>query len=164
MSATGDLFSIINLYFEGGWRISPFFKGDDGSYRGVKKWPQRAAKNHEELAALCQEVRGKFFFGVVPAEGQYVVDIDMKGGKDGMLSWNTHLKEVYPDGNAPEPMCIVKSRSGGYHLYYHHTNEDTEKAHSHKKGQETRHKALSLRLHPTSTISVGGMNLLNINT
>lgn len=123
VSAAGDLFSIINLYFEGGWRISPFFKGDDGQLRGVKKWPQRAAKNHEELTALCKEVRGKFFFGVVPAEGQYVIDIDMKGGKNGMESWNNHLKEVYPDSNAPEPMCIVKSKSGGYHLYYHHTKK-----------------------------------------
>lgn len=122
-TSTGDLFHILNLYFGGGWRIAPFFKHDDGGYRGVKKWPQRAARNHEELQALCGEIKGRFFFGVVPSEGQYIVDLDLKSGKNGLESWSKHIQELYPAGDSPAPMCIVRSKSGGYHLYYHHSKK-----------------------------------------
>lgn len=114
------LYQIIDLYFQGGWRVAPFTKKEGGGYSGVKGWPKRAARSHEELAALVAEMRGPYIFGIVPNEGQYIVDLDNKNNKAGSTNWDKHLKALFPLNDAPSPSCIVKSKSGGYHLYYHH--------------------------------------------
>lgn len=106
-------------YFSGGWRVAPFVKTPDG-YIGVKAWPKRAAKNALELQILISELAERFkrepIFGIVPPQGRYVVDIDIKKNTSALQLWKEHVIEAY--GQYTEPSLTVKTKSGGYHLYY----------------------------------------------
>lgn len=112
---------IINRFFEGGWRIAPFIKTADG-YIGVKGWPKRAATNLSELQTLVDERQGKssrkLLYGVVPPRGRYVVDIDIKKNTSALTLWRDKVIETYTDASLASPNLIVKTKSGGYHLYY----------------------------------------------
>ena len=112
---------IVNDFFAGGWRIAPFIKTQDG-YIGVKAWPKRAATNMAELNALIEEHSKKssksLILGVVPSRGKYVVDIDTKKNANALQLWKDKVAESYGDINLGTPNLIVKTKSGGYHLYY----------------------------------------------
>ena len=111
--------SLVTEYFAGGWRMAPFRKSPDG-YIGVKAWPKRAAKSPLELQALIEELQLKFrtdpILGVVPPSGRYVVDIDVKKNLSALQLWKDHV--IGALGQYVEPALIVKTKSGGYHLYY----------------------------------------------
>lgn len=115
------LVSLINRFFAGGWRIAPFLKTADG-YIGVKSWPKRAATNQNELQALVEERQGKssrkLLYGVVPPRGRYIVDIDIKKNTNALQLWRDKVIEVYKDPQLAMPNLVVKTKSGGYHLYY----------------------------------------------
>lgn len=111
----------LNEYFEGGWRIAPFVKTPDG-YIGVSAWPKRAARNHAELQTLIEEQRKKtsrqLVYGVVPVPGRYIVDIDLKNNPAALQLWKDRVVEAYGDMSLAMPNLIVKTKSGGFHLYY----------------------------------------------
>lgn len=110
---------VVAEYFSGGWRIAPFRRTPDG-YIGVKAWPKRAAHNAAELQVLIEELNQKFkqepILGIVPPTGRYVVDIDTKKNLSALTLWKEHVIEVF--GQYVEPSMMVKTKSGGYHLYY----------------------------------------------
>lgn len=112
---------IVNEFFAGGWRIAPFIKTQDG-YIGVKAWPKRAATNMAELSVLLEEQAKKSskvpILGVVPSRGKYVVDIDTKKNQSALQLWKDKVNEAYGDLNLGVPNLVVKTKSGGYHLYY----------------------------------------------
>lgn len=112
---------IVNEFFNGGWRIAPFIKTADG-YIGVKAWPKRAATNVRELQVLIDEQAGKSsktpILGIVPARGKYVVDIDTKKNTSALQLWRDKVAEAYGDTKLAIPDLVVKTKSGGYHLYY----------------------------------------------
>lgn len=112
---------ILNEFFAGGWRIAPFIKTSEG-YIGVKAWPKRAATNHAELQALIAEQRERsqkpLIYGVVPTKGRYVVDIDTKNNPAALQLWKDKVVEAYGDPKMAMPDLIVKTQSGGFHLYY----------------------------------------------
>jgi hypothetical protein len=112
---------LITEYFSGGWRIAPFFKTPDG-YIGVKAWPKRAATNMSELQTLIEEQQQKsqreLIFGVVPSAGKFVVDIDTKNNPQAMQLWKNKVFEGFGDHALATPNLVVKTKSGGYHLYY----------------------------------------------
>lgn len=120
---TEDVFvDISNKFFSGGWRIAPFIRTSDG-YIGVKGWPKRAAKNHDELQKLIEERMGgrpnrQMVFGVVPPRGRYIVDIDVKKNTSALQLWREKVVQLSGDINLAQPNLIVKTKSGGYHLYY----------------------------------------------
>lgn len=120
---TEDVFvSISHKFFQGGWRLAPFIKTSDG-YIGVKAWPKRAATNHDELQKLIEERAGgktnrRMVFGVVPPRGRYIVDIDTKKNSSALQLWREKVAEFYGDLSLAEPNLVVKTKSGGYHLYY----------------------------------------------
>jgi len=113
--------NLINEFFQGGWRVAPFIKTSDG-YIGVKAWPKRAATNARELQVLLDEQAAKSskvpIFGIVPARGKYVVDIDTKKNSSALQLWRDKVIEVYGDPKLAIPDLVVKTKSGGYHLYY----------------------------------------------
>lgn len=115
------LTGIINEFFAGGWRVAPFIKTPDG-YIGVKAWPKRAATNVAELQALIDEQAEKSskvpIFGIVPSAGQYVVDIDTKKNASALQLWKDRVNEAYGDLSLGVPKLVVKTKSGGFHLYY----------------------------------------------
>lgn len=106
-------------YFSGGWRVAPFHKTPDG-YIGVKAWPKRAARDANELQQLLNELAEKSnrepILGIVPPEGRYVVDIDTKKNTSALQLWKDRVIEAM--GHYVEPELVVKTKSGGYHLYY----------------------------------------------
>lgn len=112
---------LIGDFFAGGWRVAPFIKTTDG-YIGVKAWPKRAAKNQAELTELLTEQSAKSsrqpIFGVVPPAGRYVVDIDTKNNPGALDLWKSKVNEAFGDLSLAMPNLIVKTKSGGYHLYY----------------------------------------------
>lgn len=113
---------ILNQFFEGGWRVAPFIKTPDG-YIGVPAWPKRAATNQAELATLVQEqrdrgARSQPIFGVVPPAGRYIVDIDTKTNPNALQLWRDKVVEAYGDISFATPNLVVKTKSGGFHLYY----------------------------------------------
>jgi hypothetical protein len=117
-----DLFSpLIDEFFRGGWRISPFIRTPDG-YIGVQAWPKRAARNFQELSLLIDEIRQKtnraIIYGVVPDKGRYVVDIDTKKNTRALELWKDRVHEAMGDIGLGYPSLVVKTKSGGYHLYY----------------------------------------------
>jgi hypothetical protein len=120
---TEDVFvSISQKFFVGGWRLAPFIKTSDG-YIGVKGWPKRAANNQSELQKLIEERSGgkvnrKMVFGVVPPKGRYIVDIDVKKNSSALQLWREKVVEFYGDISLADPNLVVKTKSGGYHLYY----------------------------------------------
>lgn len=120
---TEDVFvSISHKFFSGGWRIAPFIKTSDG-YIGVKAWPKRAATNQDELQKLIEERVGnrtnrRLVFGVVPPRGRYIVDIDTKKNASALQLWREKVVEFYGDINLATPNLVVKTKSGGFHLYY----------------------------------------------
>lgn len=112
---------IVNEFFAGGWRVAPFIKTADG-YIGVKAWPKRAATNMAELQALLAEQALKSkktpILGIVPSRGKYVVDIDTKKNASALQLWKDKVAEVYGDISLATPDLAVKTKSGGYHLYF----------------------------------------------
>lgn len=112
---------LTNEFFSGGWRLAPFIKSTDG-YIGVKAWPKRAATNMAELYVLVQELSERSsktpIFGVVPPKGRYVVDIDHKKNPKALELWISRVKETMGEAALGRPNLIVKTKSGGYHLYY----------------------------------------------
>lgn len=112
---------LINEFFAGGWRIAPFIKTPDG-YIGVKAWPKRAAKNQLELKVLLDEQAAKSsrvpILGVVPSAGKFVVDIDTKNNPAALQIWRDKVFEAMGDASLAVPNLVVKTKSGGYHLYY----------------------------------------------
>lgn len=122
---------MIGQFFEGGWRIAPFIKSQ-GGYIGVKAWPTRAATNHDELQKLVDEHAKKsnrqLIYGVVPSKGRYVVDIDTKKNADALQLWKEKVVKEYADPKLAYPSLVVKTKSGGYHLYY--SNGDDKQLHS----------------------------------
>jgi hypothetical protein len=117
-----DLYTgLINEFFEGGWRVSPFIKTPD-SYIGVPAWPKRAATNNAELQALIAEQAEKTsrvpILGIVPPKGRYVVDIDTKKNPQALQVWKEKVAEAYGEATLAYPNLVVKTKSGGLHLYY----------------------------------------------
>jgi hypothetical protein len=112
---------LITDFFLGGWRVAPFIKTQDG-YIGVKAWPKRAATNAAELQALIAEQRERsskpLVMGIAPARGKYVVDIDIKKNQSALQLWKDKVVEAYGDISLGYPNMVVKTKSGGYHLYY----------------------------------------------
>lgn len=112
---------IITDFFTGGWRVAPFIKTQDG-YIGVKAWPKRAATNPAELQALIAEQREKSskapILGIVSSRGQYVVDIDTKKNTSALQLWKDKVAEAYGTTELAYPNLVVKTKSGGFHLYY----------------------------------------------
>jgi hypothetical protein len=112
---------IVTEFFTGGWRVAPFIKTTEG-YIGVKAWPKRAATNPAELQTLMEEQAGKSskvpILGIVPARGKYVVDIDTKKNQSALQLWKDKVVEAYGDISLGIPNLVVKTKSGGFHLYY----------------------------------------------
>jgi hypothetical protein len=112
---------IITDFFNGGWRVAPFIKTPDG-YLGVKAWPKRAAANAADLQTLLEEQAQRSskvpIFGIVPAKGRYVVDIDTKKNAQALQLWKDKVAEAYGDASLAIPNLVVKTKSGGYHLYF----------------------------------------------
>lgn len=113
--------NIITEFFNGGWRVAPFIKTAEG-YIGVKAWPKRAATNPAELQELVKEQSERSskvpILGIVPSKGRYVVDIDTKKNASALQLWKDKVIEAYGDVKLATPNLIVKTKSGGYHLYY----------------------------------------------
>jgi hypothetical protein len=113
--------NIVNEFFQGGWRIAPFIKTSDG-YIGVKAWPKRAATNVKELQVLLDEQAAKSskvpILGIVPSRGKYVIDIDTKKNSSALQLWKDKVVEAYGDAKLAMPDLVVKTKSGGYHLYF----------------------------------------------
>lgn len=60
--------------------------------------------------------QGDWNLAIVPEDmGCYVVDIDMKHGNNGLATWQALCAE---HGWAPTCSCVVRTPSGGWHLYY----------------------------------------------
>lgn len=112
---------LITGFFNGGWRVAPFVKTPDG-YIGVKAWPKRAACNAGDLQLLINEQRERtsrqILLGIVPNKGQYVIDIDTKKNAQALQIWRDKVFEAYGDAALGLPDLIVKTKSGGFHLYY----------------------------------------------
>lgn len=119
--AEDSLTGIITDFFTGGWRVAPFIKTADG-YIGVKAWPKRAATNPAELQVLMEEQASKSskipILGIVPSRGKYVVDIDTKKNTSALQLWKDKVAEAYGDTSLAYPNLVVKTKSGGFHLYY----------------------------------------------
>lgn len=115
------LTNIITEFFSGGWRVAPFIKTQEG-YIGVKAWPKRAAANAADLHLLVEEQAEKSsktpILGIVPSKGLYVVDIDTKKNASALQLWKDKVAEAYGDASLAMPNLVVKTKSGGYHLYY----------------------------------------------
>ena len=112
---------LITDFFHGGWRVAPFIKSQEG-YIGVKAWPKRAATNAADLQVLIEEQAEKSsktpIMGIAPSRGRYVVDIDTKKNQSALQLWKDKVIEAYGDASLALPNLIVKTKSGGYHLYY----------------------------------------------
>ena len=112
---------IVTAFFTGGWRIAPFIKTNDG-YIGVKAWPKRAAHNALDLQLLVEELQAKSskdpIFGVSAPAGRYIVDIDTKKNASALQLWKDKVFAVTGDHSLAMPSLVIKSKSGGYHLYY----------------------------------------------
>lgn len=112
---------VLTDFFTGGWRVAPFIKTADG-YIGVKSWPKRAATNMQDLTVLIEEHTAKtnkpIVFGIVPPKGRYVVDIDTKKNVHALQLWKDKVAEAYGDPGLGISDLVVKTKSGGFHLYY----------------------------------------------
>lgn len=110
-----DLFG---FFFNLGFRLHPSYVGRDGKSHNLKKWPQIAAANLEQLGALVEEAQKLGSIdrvGVVPPEGWMIVDLDERDGKNGIANFARLCQTYEIDAN---PYFCVKSKSGGMHLYY----------------------------------------------
>lgn len=115
------LTELLSEFFIGGWRVAPFIKTADG-YIGVKAWPKVAATNMAELQKLIEQQTARsskpLIYGIVPSRGKYVVDIDTKKNTSALQLWKDKVVEAYGDIGLGIPDLVVKTKSGGYHLYY----------------------------------------------
>lgn len=72
--------------------------------REIEKWPDRIQEGYNSTLA---------HFGVMGI-GHVIFDLDNKDGKNG----SAQFKQLREKFNIPEPQFVVKSKSGGFHLYY----------------------------------------------
>lgn len=75
-----------------------------------------------ELQVLLDEQSAKSsktpILGIVPSRGKYVVDIDTKKNTSALQLWKDKVAEAYGDIKLAMPDLVVKTKSGGYHLYF----------------------------------------------
>ena len=109
---------LLATFFKHGFRIHPNYIGSDNKIHALKQWPSRAASNMEELGKLVEEASksGEVQrFGVVPPEHCMIVDLDVRDGKMGLQNYEDLVKT---HGITATPLFQVKSKSGGFHLYF----------------------------------------------
>ena len=113
--------NLLSEFFTGGWRIAPFIRTTEG-YIGVRAWPKRAATDMAQLQQLVAELSVKSnktpVFGIVAPKGRYIVDIDTKKNSSALQLWKDRVHQAYGDIAIAEPSMVVKTKSGGFHLYY----------------------------------------------
>ena len=71
----------------------------------IRKWPEIVAAGYNDAKIVGYGVLGL---------NCIVFDLDNKGGKDG----SSEFRKFQEAFNLPRPEFVVKSKSGGYHLYY----------------------------------------------
>lgn len=109
---------LLQTFFSHGFRLHPNYIGSDNKIHALKRWPAIAAKNMEELTKLVEEASTYGTverFGVVPPEHCMIVDLDVRDGKMGLQNYEDLVKT---HGITATPLFQVKSKSGGYHLYF----------------------------------------------
>ena len=110
--------NLLETFFTHGFRIHPNYIGSDNKIHALKKWPDRAAENMGALLPLLDEASSMGEvdrFGVVPPEHCMIVDIDVRDGKMGLQNYDDLVKT---HGITATPLFKVKSKSGGFHLYF----------------------------------------------
>jgi hypothetical protein len=81
----------------------------------LKGWPDKATTDRDIIIAWYEGFASSADgFGVCPKDNCVVIDVDVKGGKNGSAS----LKTLIDDYNLPKNTQIIRTTSGGLHLYY----------------------------------------------
>jgi hypothetical protein len=109
------------LYGEKGWRVFPC--GINKKPK-ITQWQLRATTDLDIITGFWKENPGALI-GIATGEesGFWVLDIDMKEGKDGFKSIQEYfnVKEI----ELPKKGIVAQTWSGGFHFYYKWCEGDT---------------------------------------
>lgn len=81
----------------------------------LKDWPTLASNDSATVTNWYEdEFKWVDGFGVCPKDTCFIIDVDVKDGKDGINS----LKYLINELGLPRNTLIIRTKSGGLHLYY----------------------------------------------
>ena len=97
-------------YAKKGFKIFPLKPNTKGE-QVLESWKYESTTNLNQIDYWWNK-NPNYNIGLVTGNGLLVIDIDVKNGKDGLQSIKKH-------GKGLPTTAIIKTPSGGYHLYYH---------------------------------------------
>ena len=100
-----------------GFRVFPLQPGT--KFPAIDAWPTQASSDPDRVHRFWSEALSgdplDFNIGIATGNGLFVVDIDVKGGKDGRPGWKA--KEA-AFGNSPATLTVASASSHGVHFYF----------------------------------------------
>lgn len=97
-------------YVKKGFKVFPLKPNTKGE-QVLESWKYESTTNLNQIDYWWNK-NPNYNIGLVTGNGLLVIDIDVKNGKDGLQSIKKH-------GKGLPATAIIKTPSGGYHLYYH---------------------------------------------
>ncbi|NLF13898.1 MAG: DUF3987 domain-containing protein [Anaerolineaceae bacterium] len=116
MSGQNILLAAALAYARLGWAVHPLRPGDKRPL--LRDWPHKATAGEGTIRDWWSRWPGANVGLACGPSGLFVVDLDVKGGADGVASWAALAARLGLDGGAGPATPTSRTPSGGRHLFF----------------------------------------------
>ena len=104
-------------YAKRGWHVIPVGAGPDRKLPYIKNWTQQASTDERQIVDWWRQFPGaNIGIATGPKSGFWVVDVDRKGGVDGLAALLQRFGDQFHFDN--EKYLVGKTATGGLHLLF----------------------------------------------